>query len=352
MGSVKPGLLVVLGLLSLGCEDRPPLPPVVFEGEHIRYRTFESEDEVCAGSFFMQDAKTGYLKDLFGTETTVDFSWIPDDRYFDYCPGPPGCAIESEVFAQRPVMDHELSHGARESSYPPFEEGLAVYFGDGGARDVTPDGTLEALLRPDVEASDYGRLGRFVSYLVAEFGLDEVIALGGDVPRGISPAQFEAAVGRRLGAPLVELVADFGERYPECQPMNYRDDRPYCDQPSNFVLTTGMGADAVEHDFDIACDDEGTYGNRSGKRWRYETFTVPERTVYSLTIKPNSSTTRSFVVLEQCGTSCFEDGFSSAQESYDGIPVCLDEGTYAVRMMLDDGTSSGFQFSATPIGWC
>ncbi len=351
---MKSGLIAAVGLLLLGCEDRPALPPVVFEGEHIRYRTFEPEDEVCAGSFFMQDAKTGYLKDVFGTDTVVDFSWVPDDRYFDYCPGTPGCAIESEVFAQRPVLEHELSHGARGSAYPPFEEGLAVYFGDGGARDVSPDGTFEALLRPDVEASDYGRLGRFVSYLVAEFGLDEVIALADEVPRGVSPAEFEAAVGRRLGAPLVELVADFEEGYPECQPVSYRDDQPFCGQSPILTLDSpGEGAvRTVEQELSLQCDDEGTLGTRSGRRWRHETFVVQDRGLYNLTIVPTTESSGSLVVLEQCGTSCFKEDFSSVQEVYAHEPVCLDEGTYLMQIKRDDGSAGGFHFSATPVGLC
>lgn len=302
----------------------------------------------------MQDAKAGYLKDVFRTETIIDFSWIPDDRYFDYCPGAPGCAIGSEVFAQRPVLEHELSHGARESAYPPFEEGLAVYFGDGGARDVTPDGTLDALLSPDVAASDYGRLGRFVSYLVAEFGLAEVIALADDVPRGVSPAEFEAAVGRRLGAPLVDLAADFEERYPECQPISYRHDQPFCDQ-SPILTLDSPGAAAittVEKEISLQCDDEGTLGNRSGRRWRHETFVVQDRGLYNLTVMPTTESSGSLVVLEQCGTSCFEQDFSSVQEVYDDEPACLDEGTYLMRVMRDDGGEGGFHFSARPVGLC
>ena len=351
---MRAAILVAVGLFSLGCEDMPPLPPVVFEGEHIRYRTFEAEDEVCVGSFFMQDVKAGYLKDVFGTEMVVDFSWVPDDRYFDYCPGAPGCAIGSEVFSQRPVLEHELAHGARESAYPPLEEGLAVYFGDGGARDVMPGGTLDALLRPDVDASDYGRLGRFVSYLVAEFGIAEVVMLADDVPRGLSPAGFEAVVGSRLGVPLVELVADFEERYPECQPISYRHDQPFCDQSPILTLDSpGAGATTtVEQELSLQCDDEGTLGTRSGRRWRHETFVVRDRGLYDLTIMATPAALGSLVVLEQCGTSCFDEVFSSVQEFYDHEPVCLDEGTYLMSIKRDDGSAGGFHFSARPVGLC
>ncbi|MBV1862531.1 MAG: hypothetical protein KUG77_29180 [Nannocystaceae bacterium] len=350
---MKPGLIAVVGLLFLGCEDRPPLPPVVFEGEHIRYRTFESEDEVCAGSFFIQDAKAGYLKDVFGTETIVDFSWIPDDRYLDYCPGPKACAIGSETFALDPVNEHELAHAIHRSSFPAFEEGLAVYFGDGSARDVAPEGTLDALRRPDVDGAGYGRLGRFVSYLVSEFGIVDVVALADDVPRGVSPAEFEEAMGRRFGASLADLVGDFEERYPECQPISYRHDQPFCDQPPSLTLAApGVGAPAVEHDYSLQCEDEGTLGTRSGRRWRHETFVVQERGLYNLTIMPTPASLGSRVVLEQCGTSCFDEIFSSVQEAYDNVSVCLDEGTYLMRIKRDDGSAGGFHFSARPVGWC
>ncbi|VAX40316.1 hypothetical protein MNBD_PLANCTO03-1551 [hydrothermal vent metagenome] len=350
---MKPGLIAVVGLILLGCEDRPPLPPVVFEGEHIRYRTFEPEDEVCAGSFFMQDAKAGYLKDVFGTETNVDFSWVPDDRYFDYCPAPSGCAIESEVFALRPFNEHELAHGVRESAFPPLEEGLAVYFGGGSARDVAPMGTLEALLQPDVDVDDYGRLGRFVSYLVAEFGVFEVVALADDVPRGARPEEFEAAVDSRFGAPLAALVADFEDGYPECQPISYRHDQPFCDLTPILTLPVpGVDAPTVEQEFSLRCDDEGTLGTRSADRSRYETFAVQDRGLYNLTIMATPASSGSLVVLEQCGTSCFDEVFSSVQEFYDHESVCLDEGTYLMRIKRDDGSAGGFNFSATPVGLC
>lgn len=342
----------MLGLFSPACEDRPPLPPVVFEGEHLRYRTFEAAEEVCAGTFFALDSKAGYMQELFGTSTVIDYSWIPDDRYLEHCPAPKACAIGTEAFALEPVVEHEIAHAAHRSAFLPFEEGLAVYFGDGGARDVAANGTLDALQRTSVGIADYGRLGRFVSFLVAEFGLEDVLAIADAAPRGVSPEEFASTLESHLGVPLEEVVRDYEDRYPECPPMNYRHDQPYCDQPPRFTLTAGMGAETVEFDFDLPCDDEATLGTRSGERWRYETFTVPERTAYRLTLTPNVEGARSFVVLEQCGTSCFDDDFSSALESYEQELACLDAGTYVVRLALDDDTAQGFHFSARPVGWC
>lgn len=350
MGPLKPTFLAAIGLFSLACEDRPPLPPVIFEGEHIRYRTFEPSEDVCAGSFFVQDTKAGHLKELFNSDETVDFSWIPDSRYLDYCPAPQACAIGSQAFALDPVSEHELLHATRQSTYLPLEEGLAVYFGDGGGnRDVSFEGTFEALLRTDVEFEDYGRLGRFVSYLVEEFGLESVILLSSLTPGTATPTEFEDEIATVLGEPLTALISDFEERYPECTSNNYRHDQPYCGQPPLFSLPTDFG-ETFESSIELPCDDERTLGSRSGSRWRYETFFVPERRLYNLTISPENDATSSHVILEQCETSCYDQDYSSALTSYEEESVCLDAGTYLMRLKVS-GTRS-FEISATPTGTC
>lgn len=115
----------------------------------------------------------------------------------------------------------------------------------------------------------------------------------------------------------------------------------------------GLGAPTVEYDFSLACDDEGTLGSRSGSRWRYETFTVPSRGLYNLTIVPEPpGEGDTHVSLIQCGTSCFDDDASTAQVSYDGRNTCLEEGTYLMRMKREDGSAGGFYFFAEPVGFC
>lgn len=116
---------------SAACgEDRPP---IVWEGEHLRFGTHE-DTTICEGTLPYMDAYVGYLGDLFERpHARVDYYWVSTDESDAHCSmAGRGCASGREVFSQYALHMHELVHAARDGAhaYLPLEEGIADLYGD------------------------------------------------------------------------------------------------------------------------------------------------------------------------------------------------------------------------------
>lgn len=103
---------LVLAVAS-GCSDEPPLPPVVWEGEHLRFGTDADESTLCAGTLPYLDDVTGHLSEVFGRPNArVSYYWLPEGTGA-YCPeGAEGCVSDRGTFSQHAIHQHELASKA------------------------------------------------------------------------------------------------------------------------------------------------------------------------------------------------------------------------------------------------
>lgn len=132
-------------------DDEVARPPIIWEGEHLRYGT-DSDLELCAGTLPYLDGVTGHLaKALEQPDATVDYYWLPDG-VDPYCANDNvlGCTpAERETFSTLAVHQHELVHALRwpGTLYLPLEEGLAEAYGDDWEPVYPVSGDIAYLLR-------------------------------------------------------------------------------------------------------------------------------------------------------------------------------------------------------------
>jgi hypothetical protein len=140
--TIRIGMFVLFALgasSSAGCRDDPDRPPIIWEGEHIRFGT-DADTEICAGTLPYLDGVTGHLAEVLQQPgVKVDYYWLPDGvgEFCDDMDDLRGCvASEAEVFSTLAVHQHELVHALRypQRLYLPLEEGLAEAYGDDWSR--------------------------------------------------------------------------------------------------------------------------------------------------------------------------------------------------------------------------
>ena len=91
------------------------------------------DDEVCAGSWVVQDQYVGMLADLLGVtlKSPLNYAYITETEREEYCFAPDllGCYYEGKAYSKYAVHLHELAHGvaaAGDIKGPEaFQEGLA-----------------------------------------------------------------------------------------------------------------------------------------------------------------------------------------------------------------------------------
>jgi hypothetical protein len=52
--------------VASGCSEEPALPPIVWEGENLRFGTNADDSTICAGTLPYLDGVVGHLGEVFG----------------------------------------------------------------------------------------------------------------------------------------------------------------------------------------------------------------------------------------------------------------------------------------------
>ncbi|MEM6989597.1 MAG: hypothetical protein AAF721_03845 [Myxococcota bacterium] len=335
--------------LAVGCGQARDLPPVVWEGQHLRYRTFESTAGICAGTFQHLDDRAGAIQQIFGSRAgPVDYSWTPGDTLSAYCDSDVGCAEPGSATSRWPIDEHELFHASRPSNaHRGFEEGLAVFYGDDrelpGAVGKDVDTILRAAgahrLPPQ---TDYPTLAHFVSYLTAQYGHHALAELASASDLTDEYRDFASDVGAVLGRPLQAILSDFTGDYPVCTTQDFRDDTIECGQDGiDLPLDPGGAIDTVTR---VDCHDPGTAGPTGPEIWTTLVLRVPETGAYRYSIVPDTSAFPVRVDFAECNTSCF-DVADSVNQSFAGVrdaTACLRQGSYRLRFALETHNSANF----------
>jgi hypothetical protein len=343
-------VLQVLALTS-ACSDEPDPPPIVWEGEHLRFGTDADDSTICAGTLPYLDGVVGHLGQVFGRpDAQVDYYWVPDGTE-PYCPaGAEGCATDHGAFSRYPIHQHELVHAVRYPGglYLPIEEGLAEAYGDDWDR-FPIEGDIHDLLRDPahgyIPGAGYGLAGHFVSYLEAAHGLDALIELDAATDYESSFSQAEAEFQRVYGQSLDAEITEYEADYPRCDMRTLRDKAFDC---SRNVVDAPIELDVrLERIVSLSCDDPAVLGPRFGQRWTTVTLDVKVAGRYVIMGWPVEDRPFDFVEIRQCDVSCFEGrdvlSLMTGTQLYGGF--CLEPSKYLFRFAVDEDVENDYELN-------
>jgi hypothetical protein len=261
----RAGIIVTLLTIS-GCQDE--LPPIVWEGEHVRVGTDLEIGEWCPGTLTYVDDFAGAVaaKLEIDREPFNYYVYPPPLREHDVCSERAiGCWSRGAVFATTMPETHEIVHGvdAGEGLMPlPFEEGAATYFG-GYPPLITVDYT-ELDIREELDVywhepfgeKRYALFGHFTSYLIHTHGLEPYVALTHTTKLRTARAAFDAAFEAAYGLPLDEAMDDYEANWPYCPVEALQSSFFECEREPIVI----DGPDPEPFSFDISCGDPQVVG--------------------------------------------------------------------------------------------
>jgi hypothetical protein len=345
----------VLALVSASaCSDEPDPPPIVWEGEHLRFGTDADDSTICAGTLPYLDGVVGHLGEVFGhPDAQVDYYWLPDGVQ-RYCPAvAEGCADDRGVFSQYTLHQHELVHAIRYPNllYEPIEEGLAEAYGDDWDR-FPIAGDIHDLLRDPADGyipgPGYGLAGHFVSYLDAAHGLDTLVELDAATNYESSFSQAEAAFQRIYGQSLDAEITDYKADYPRCNTASFRDKAFDC---SRNVVAAPTEIDAkLDMTVAMACDDPAVLGPRFGERWTTVTLDVEVAGRYHIVVTPVDNLGLELIRITRCDLSCFEhpdDLLSRTTGTHLNASFCLEPAQYLFRLAIAEDELDDYRLIVT-----
>ncbi len=278
----RAGIIVTLLTIS-GCQDE--LPPIVWEGEHVRIGTDLDIGEWCPGTLTYVDDFAGAVaaKLEIDREPFNYYVYPPPLRERDVCNGTAlGCWYRGALFTTRIPDRHELVHAvdAGSSLMPlPFEEGAAAYWGDIPAL-LTVDYTeldlpeaIDTYWRGDLSLKSYALFGHFTSYLIHTHGLEPYVALTHTTKLRTARAAFDAAFEAAYGLPLDEAMDDYEANWPYCPVEALQSSFFECEREPIVI----DGPDPEPFSFDISCGDPQVVGpdpnvNDVQKLWKTATI--------------------------------------------------------------------------------
>jgi hypothetical protein len=339
---------------SSACGDEPDPPPIIWEGEHVRFGTNVDESTICAGTLPYLDGVVGHLGEIFGRpDVKVDYYWLPDTTE-PHCPdGAEGCVTDQGTFSRYTIHQHELVHAVRhpDTLYLPIEEGLAEAYGDDWDR-FPVRGEIEDLLRAPsdgyIPGPGYGLAGHFVSYLEAAHGLDVLAELDAATDYESSFSGAEAAFARVYGQSLDTEIHEYEAEYPRCNTQSFRDKSFDC---SRNVVTAPTEVDAkLDMTISMSCEDPAVLGPRLGYRWTTVTLDVEVPGQYHIFFAPVESGALEWVHITRCDLTCFEYGDdlpSRTTGSQFGSSLCLERAKYLFRFAIEEEMLDDYQLAVT-----
>lgn len=270
-------LAVLVVALASGCEHERNW---LFDGEWIDIDGWGREaDEACAGTFEYLDAYSGMLAAEFGIDDPLGvYRWSSRAHYVDGdwpCPQVTPCAEPGEAYSPGIETEHEVVHLANfmTGACPSvLSEGLAVYYGGGGSGSASGDlDLLEArLTRPDAQLpyEEYAIAGRFVAFLVHEFGLAAVLDVCSTAGRYPDATRLSSVMEDILGASPSELVEQLAAEPDECNELDRYRAKLYACGEDPLAPHAGIVEPEGERGFvatySFGCDNEASIGTVTG----------------------------------------------------------------------------------------
>ena len=340
-------------VLAGACRDEPDPPPIVWEGEHIRFGTDADESFLCAGTLPYLDGAVGYLGEVFERPgAQVSYYWLPEGTDVYCLDGVDGCADGRGAFSKFTIHQHELVHAVRWPSRLnlPLEEGLAEAFGDdwnrfevqGNIRELLEDPTGNGYL----PGPGYGLAAHFVSYLRADYGLSTLLDLDARTDYDQSYTSAAAAFEQVYGQPLDEVIDTYEAEYPLCDQSTLRDKGYDCSR--NVIAAPTEIGDTTRVTIPLSCDDPAVLGPRLGQRWTTRTLDVTVAGRYRVNGRPLENAPFELVEISRCDMSCFDyadDSLSRLTGNQFGSGHCLEPSRYLFRFAVQEDVENAFELS-------
>jgi hypothetical protein len=352
------GGIVWVGVALASCtmnETSERVPDFELETEWFVVRGYDRDvNELCGGSLTWLDSYVGALAKEFDiAPTTIGaYHWYSQESWdeFGICGDATGCAAINDgvytAFSRDFPHEHEVVHVVLNNLYEPcvavLSEGLAEYMRGPGraAGGSIENSSIEDVLAVSFDGegmgeSDYHRARHFVSFLVFEFGLDDVLALCAETPKGSTRVEFSDACSATLGSSLDELLVSYAS-YPVCG--NYEDRAKLWECSREPVVQLGPGDEHV-FDFDASCVNPDAVGPRSERYHVSYQVRILADGEYSWAFNAQAPTfdlTGAELRLEQCA-SCGEGalGFSDDWSGeFIPLPRWLAAGDYTLEIIL------------------
>lgn len=356
-----------------GCAPDDDRPPIVWQGEHLRFGTNEDLGSVCAGTLPYADGLVGYLAEALGVSgSPVDAYWVPRD-ITSHCEQRPvlGCVNEGGIFSQYVLHQHEFVHALRRDDigYLSLEEGLAEAYGDDllPTREISGN-ELDMFKSSDgehyLDATSYPLAGFFASFIRARDGADALVELVHETKRGESFSEARSAFDEVLGQSFEEVVVERDSTYPKCDQTFSRDNGYDCAQQA--YPGPASAGDEVVIDIPMDCARDDVLGPRRGERWKTIAIEIPVSGLYLVGADKVGGTAPGDLRFRRCGQSCFDDtttqGFAFSWIGVDATmtldPVdsprgfddpsaleagCVAAGRYTVRASVAEDDGGSFQ---------
>ncbi|PRQ05807.1 hypothetical protein ENSA5_01270 [Enhygromyxa salina] len=358
--NTRNGIAVVWATIcsSMSCVTGEPVDRDLdfeVETEWLVIRGFDrDEQEICGGTPEWLDGYVAALAEPLdlAPATIGAYHWYSPELWDEQgiCGQANACVHVNDgmetAFARELPHEHELNHVIFNHAHEPcvavLSEGLAEYM-----RGTWPSaaGSIEQSSIEDVLAvsfdgvimvsSDYHRARHFVSFLVFEFGLEEVLTLCAMTPKGSTRGEFDDAALSTIGVGLDELLASYAS-YPICSEQEDRAKLWECSREP--VVALGPG-DEYLFEIDASCahpNAVGPGGSRYHFSYQVRILADGEYSWGFVPEPPPFDLTGAELRLEQCA-SCGDGalGFTDAwMEKFISLPRLLGAGDYTLQLVL------------------
>ena len=356
---IRPPLACVgLGVVLLSACENTARPPLLWEGEHLRFGTNQDFDMVAEANLEYADAYTGHLKSVLGAPDSlvVDFYWLPEeDGRAPYCERDvTACTQGRAIYSSLIVDEHELVHGVGSyhgDAFIPVEEGLAEYLGDDGEWNrpaVQGDaGDVMAQYGGDahIPYQYYPRMGHFVSYVVGVYGLDTLMDYARPSDKYESVETTEVHWEDAFGVSLDSTLAEY-EQYPVCPAHLFRDDAFDCGRDAVAVISEGM-----QIEIPIGRQDPDVLGPRYGEIWKTVAVDLSLTGYYSIHASVRGGDTSIRVRMSRCDADCSDASEDPYYEPVLGVFAgwCARSGGHTIRVWAPPEADDVLELGLVPI---
>lgn len=279
-------IIVIAFAFTIGCES--DLPQIAWEGEKVRFATTEDHLPCGRALEILNDDVVQVEQDLalsLAGGAKVTYYWLPDHMHLSPCPSwVSGCASDYTIFTTKSSHRHEVVHILTSELGPGhafLSEGFAEAFNGYSRFELRNEDNLAArikrcLISYAVSADiDYPLAGKFIRFLITEYGLDQVKSVYARVSPGSDEEDYDQIFRATLGASLDSIIKQFVQKAPEC----YATPTGCHDMAARDPWIDGVW----EHRFTMSCT-EGVAEASGGEIFQSTVVDIPTSGPYMLEV--------------------------------------------------------------------